>query len=1314
MYTLEQHLNKGHKEAHFPYNIIVAFPRYNKGGKDYKRRENGTIKKIKGFEDREYRFALVPVNTSEGIKKATSHLAEVVQFAADEDAVLSFISTLGGNWVEGDESFYRFKSFTGMNFDSAIIDKHLGNGIMYLDSDTLLRPDSDDLTAPYSEHMLLRDAQSVLAKYKDETGVEVSNYVIHASSSAGMGREIKLHIFWLSEQFMHRSDMHKRSKANTAALNSLDKEPVSDDAVYSKGRKIFVRTPGFTNMADPVETRIVVVTGEGSNDPLHLNPLDPVLVGAGILEDTSRVKKTRKAASRLYSQITSSNKSRSLEGLPPILPISKLTAEEGADRLLNSPLLNHNVALSVLKQNVERHGWGEVELSSKEYLDIWCNAYFQKHYRASTDLTMDHVQQDQGAAFRSTLEKIEEGEYIPFGAKPQVLFNAILKQQTSKVEMPSVDLNIRWANRDLDVITLGEGEFISDRESYESNSYKIVIGGTGTGKTFYLVNEVVAYVKDMVLKGLDPKVLVQIARRALATHTVSTLNKGLSAANLPHRFVSYLKDEKVVRDGGELDKDQLLVISTQSLHKLDTSAITGHSNLFYVKEEINETTHALVTKTVQGETYSIRVVEKAIAKSATHFLGLDASLKTNQWKQLLKDFDADPEDIDVHAYRQHPTSRRLSQRGWNFHKHMSTLTQRFFQEVHLAADCGVLTKKFAATHTSATSATAHKEALILQGIDPSQIILATKKTIADLNLDFAHNNEPGIFIYSPVIAAGFDAKGVYDQHFVFAPKHTNGELSSDAVEQQIGRIRHCKSVRQMYVGEGSHRLKNVDASLEDILTALELGEVLGEGFAAKEAAKGDIVWDNKITLSNINIVKEMLILERSFDLTEQNILMQLTATFQAQGVGVTFEPSEEVDPDLEKDLRAGSAIAKDKYILAVMAATPMTERAAQQVVNTAPQSEMSTTAAAQEKARLIETFGVHGVNFIQADTHGKVTSALDTFVKVATAIVGDEYRLQELERNAAATGTLLIEGSNLRAYYNQLSTLISLSGFNVNVIKKAYKSALSKDEGTTAKRVLTSRLMGLRKRRRDSVTQGSSHLKPTCTPLELEGELLLDIPTEKSPKIDLNASEEELCMQIDSAIFISDAALAVWSFLQSNPRMMRLMSRSVQKGPEDSFNAYVEKVAEGKKARYVPWILLVQRKLASILTGMKLNKVQGLSGETVGWKLKAPHFVVSTHRGFRRLYGRALLPASVHVTTLKKLSSPEAVQVLEKALELKRIGFRVIVPDDVEGTIQAVMDRFKEDPTLPEKRAKERAKSISGNGNFLANFMTLADKYLLN
>jgi len=829
--------------------------------------------------------------------------------------------------------------------------------------------------------------------------------------------------------------------------------------------------------------------------------------------------------------------------------------------------------------------------------------YIDNHHRSGSRATLanklnpTHARADQKAAFRSTLAKIKSGEYVPFAYNSDILFRTIIEQAFEKTIAPLISEDILEGNRQIPVTTLADGQFISDVEPFQKNTFKFIIGGTGTGKTFYVAKEIANYLEVEREPSVQPTIILQVATVALAWNAVTSINKALELSGRTERFDCYLSESGKVRNSGDLEECNLLVISTQSLWRLSAKYLMSLPNLFYIKEEINETTSALVSDTCKDKAYQIRQSEKFLASSTTHFLGLDASLKETQLTQLLKDFGKEEKDVRIVKYNQSPETRRRSQKGWVFYHSQKPLRTQLISAIEDARDeeSGELTKKFAVTYTKASHAAAMRDYLLGVGVDRKQIFLFTAKTMDKENLEFAHTNEPGIMLYSPVLAAGFDAKGTFDEHYAFISPHQYGVLSADAVEQQLGRIRHCRNERHIYSGEGSHRLTNVDYRIKEIKE--KVGSVTDENKLDSnelQVSRQMGVQNEEITYGNLEVLEEMLILKRTGELTNRNVIMRLTATWQAQGIDVVFDPTCDFLPELEKGMDSARKSAALKEEMAVTEAKLMLESEARTLENKADKNEITTAAATTKKSILYDTFGVYGNDFVKADMNGKISDTHDTFIKTACAFVGDYEMLNKVERQSYAKGSILPEKAGLVGYYKQLSSLLELCGFNAEVFRKAYNSALSADMPED----------GL-----PSTVQHYKACRPTLTEEELEESLLLEAAVEPG------------------AGSISERAKEVWDYLKSNKRMLfMLRSRALRVGPEQHYINHQEKLLTKPKARFVPWLLSVQRNLAIKLTGFKLEKRRARKEgkrEVIAWILAAPKYVVSSHRAFRKFFGRS-------------------------------------------------------------------------------------------
>ncbi len=1197
-----------------PYAIAIGQPLFRSGpvgGKDFFMDAEGNVKKRAAKEAFLYHVKSTCVDVTQSIQAATLQLGRILSEARDRGFVVTPASTLRDDFST--TNIYRYATYNNDNDQKKVfVEKRGGNGIYYLDSDSIDRPADEDLSAPYSRALLKKHARVVLDAYEREQGVHVSNYVVHASSSAGFSKKIKLHIFWVSTELTHRQEMHARAQEQKERGN------VIDPGVYSRARKIYLRDPTFTGMTDPVEERIVVVTSETDtrNDPLFLNALEPSLVEDGARQSDAREKTIRARSAKLNRQIKKGNYLRSLIGAPPMLPQAALSLERGCSRLAEASSLDHNVALYILKENIERHGWNLKELESKECFDLWMKKYLIHHNRAKSKtnpLNKSAAIADQKNAFKSTIEKVQNGTYVPFAFNADVLYRTLLEQATERIEMPFVDAEIHEADLQLTSRVLGKNQFISDVESFDEGAFKIVIGGTGTGKTFYVAHEVCEYLSHWDNNDITPNIILQVATRTLARDATENLNLALRAAGIKEAFTCYLDSNDEILD--DLHQINLLVVSTQSIWRMDLGALLNLSNLFYIKEELNETTSALISNTCHDNAYKIRQTEKIIAFVTTNFLGLDASLKKSQYEQLLVDFEKEDGDLNVVKYSQNHENRRRSQKGWVFHKNYAALRTQFIDVIKESIDPETkkITKKIAANFTKANQATAFAEFLLHIGIPREQVFLFTSDAMDVDNLGFAHTNEPGVMLYSPVLAAGFDAKGIFDEHYAFATPHAYGVLSADAIEQQTGRIRHCRNERHIYSGEGSHFLTNVEAALNRIIE--RVGNV-PDGSArfsgdAKQIRENIRIEQNAVTFANLEVVREMLTLRRTAELTNQNVIMQLASTWQEQGVPVFYEPGTWFDPEIEAGLRNALAVSAEKKAEAITNAAPMLESRARKLKNKSQKNEVTTAAATTKKSRLLETFGSNGPYFVKPDANGKIAAAQIVFIKTACAVVGDKKWLNEVEKRSLKNGTILDEGPGLFGYYKQLGSLARLAGFNMEILRKSYHSALSKDSEISDKIIENN---GERKQIFDELYREKingkfvrQNLVPALTSDELEAEPFLNVPAEP----------------IDGSI--SAAALEVWGFIKSNKRMFYMLSRSIRNGPQLHYENFVKKKAAKPKSRFVPWLLLVQRSLARKLTGFSLTKVREgkrVKRRTVGWVLLMPHFVSSTHRSFRKFFKR--------------------------------------------------------------------------------------------
>ena len=1142
MMTLIDWLVLGNPPEQFPWSLAIATPmEYNSdntaresgakvGGKDFRKNlKTRRVEKIPGCSATKYQFKTCPLNTS-SIEKATRSLLFYLKDAAQEEQVVTVASTMHEDFHP--EHQYNYSSINAANLakenhDPIFVEFKNGSGIYYFDTDSIPRPADEDLEKPYTKSLLKKHANLVLDRLEEETGCQVGQAVVHASSSAGFSSQIKLHVFWVSEALSARAELHERAQQ----LKKTD--TILDCSVYSRGRKIYVRNPSFTNMSDPVEQRFLIIERENKrNDPLFLQPTDPARVLSCVTQKKRNTRKVQKIVKNIAEKLP----------LPEQSPITTNRIDFATSLLRDESFVDHLVSLRILRSLVVRHGFTATDLNDDDFRSHWYDTYYQKHHRrdaASNAISVSHAKSDQSAAIDTTLNKILSGHYVPYEKVPNELFKIWLKTLTRKQKPPKINPSILQGIEELTVEELPKKKFIAD--VFTPKDHQIIIAGTGTGKTYSAINAVIDDIK--AFKNTSYRVVFAVASVALAKNVTETLNQALKDNGLNQTFQCYLDNDDLVLDDMQIDMSPFLVISIQSLWRLLLPTIYNTKRLFFIVEELNHSLGAMIGATVGKNFSKVRRVFKALCANATRFLGLDATMKSTQFLEL-KRLLPDESNLAVNAFRQNTDTRKASNKGYEIYLHKDAMLKRLYAKIQNNIIDGKLTKKIAVPTTSKSLGDAITKHLVTNSIlSAEDIYLITSETKGDKREQFAHNNKPGLFIYSPTLSVGFDAKGVFDYVFAFMKRHYD-EISIDEIEQQIGRIRHCRSVRYITMEEGSKRIDHPSYVIASVMKRIELLNL--DKYKALDRKVQWRITDQKLVCVNKDDIIFAANERYTYQIANQNILLSFIAKMQFAGTPVWINPAAKNDRDLKSELYHANKEAKIERDMLVLNA-PVAERNSfmenQNALNT-----ITTQNSVIEKTRLMDQFGsLHADKFIGPDRNQKITQAIEraTFLGLYLADYG--IRLDIIERQTLqATGRKPSSGTKIRERITGLKTLYELAGFNLNVLKDAALHALRGEDFSATNKIFFHRVV---------------------------------------------ASKPEKGQSPQSVV--SQQSKDVFAFLEKNPKLWRLFHREVRNGPIVTVESYLQRKANGKKrARFSDWLLKIQKQLAKYLTGFGLKRKQ--------------------------------------------------------------------------------------------------------------------------
>ena len=1126
---------------------------------------------------------------------------------------------MGGRYIQGDAD----------RSSRLFVDKEFGNRIQMIDTDDLQIPPE---TSPKD---IKAQAEYALQAYANRFQITApTTYIALASSSFGTGTtKIKLHIYWLSTKPMHRQEMHDRLQPYREALrNGVEPLKVCDPSIYSIGRKDWIFPPTFIYeqgepAPDPMDTRIVLVRPTTPNSPTLLpNPSVPeTYIEANAKQKAqAKTKRTKRAAltnAMVGDLPTSSDPTQSKNSF--IASLSK-------------KIINQMLWVGAIHRYITQQGAGVPELSDSAFrADLV--AVVQRNYERP--LTLAEARAKVLPQLDRDIASIKAGILVPFSAEEVTgpIERAISALSGEKVPMP---FTIPLAHLPDEVNAaahspsyIPQGEYLGDLLEPTlmlKNAFNVVSASTGTGKTTLMTQSLINLAKT------SPKTtsLIIIGSRSLAANLLSNINRAFEEAGMDRRYSSYLKNGKV-RTGPELRQEEHLILSVQSLFKLGLgwAQKRNFDGFALIIEELNHTFSQFVNMTMTGGenpvfSKSLAVLSECLMYS-TSFLGLDATLKQDILDFLTAKISAPSMNMQLHSYIQAKEAHRAAH---------GTEATFYRSEYNLLADL----TKYLTENVDATGRLTVKVDLVLNSLtlanglylmlQREQRILKTDlHLLTGSNFDtestayaFGFNDKPGLLIRTPVINAGVDYTGHFDSQYALFLLHNDRSLSADGLEQQLGRVRHCKQGLQIYTDvAGELPLDDPEDNVARLLTMISCNQNFQD-----HPIKGSRLVEMRSTerfrrtATNPEALLFAAKIRYTVAASNQTVFLKLIAKQQRSGKDVflnTFPGSRPLIKAVLKYKKLGTLKHTEEVlegaVVAYDAITGISYKPSSSGLNTKrgileANLELSkiigSLADARKGTANYKSKYLLKKKYYSSSRTGELSSAISRLYKLDLVGTNEGKRLlmrsdsllmRESGQAAPSHAPVYKRPVNSAAtvlteldFFTSLRELLTIYGFDFTQLRKLIRRASSKLEAPVFK---------------------GKQIHPTLWEFKA-----------------ITASLKSTVAGVgDISDYVTEADHLVWELLKDNAALQSVFLANVNQGPEVHFSRYQKRIANGKSDAFVPWGLEIFRHLTKVLTSVTNNSTDvqrkrvGGKRVVVGYLLRPPYFNIAAHRTLRMLQG---------------------------------------------------------------------------------------------